>query len=110
MLSIEYSVEHGRMVLTGSFAYNDSRTWNVAFCDALGLTKQDEILLDCNSLTSFDASALGMLLLAKERAYLSKKRLVLENVRGIALEVCRTAKLHMLFEFRYTAELVPLHE
>jgi len=53
--------------------------------------------IDISGVVSFNSSALGMLLLARERAKTSGKELQLSNLNENMLHVFRTANFHRLF-------------
>lgn len=98
MIRIEGTV--GRLVLVEQFDFNVHREFRQATQSLLEDTDIQEIWVDFDQVTFLDSSALGMLLLLKERAEGVKKGLVLANCKDVVLQVLQIACFDRLFTLR----------
>ncbi|MBV1776983.1 STAS domain-containing protein [Burkholderiaceae bacterium DAT-1] len=87
----------GRLVLTGQFDFSAHRDFRHA-CDQL-LAQDDvkEIVVDFESVDYLDSSALGMLLLLKEKASSGGRKLALANCKDAVRQVLEIACFGKIF-------------
>lgn len=86
--------------LEGRFDFNAHRTFREAYEPALGLTGVSEFEIDFGKVDYLDSSALGMLLMLKEKAQASGKTVALVNCRGTVKQVLEIANFGKLFTMR----------
>lgn len=82
--------------LNGRFDFNAHREFRNAMERALGLQGIDNVTIEMSRVAYLDSSALGMLLMLRDRANTAKKSLSLASPRGMvkqALEIARFDKL-----------------
>ncbi|MEO8040892.1 MAG: STAS domain-containing protein [Betaproteobacteria bacterium] len=91
-----------RMVirLTGRFDFNSHRTFREAYEPALGEATVHELEIDFGHVDYVDSSALGMLLMLKEKAQSMSKSVTLANCRGTVKQVLDIANFGKLFAMR----------
>ncbi|MBX9962066.1 MAG: STAS domain-containing protein [Burkholderiales bacterium] len=94
--------QNGKSVirLEGRFDFNAHRTFREAYEPALGLPDISEFEIDFGKVEYLDSSALGMLLMLKEKAQVSGKTVALVNCRGTAKQVLEIANFGKLFVMR----------
>ena len=89
-----------RIALTGRFDFNTHRAFRSA-CEApLNATDVREIEIDFSAVDALDSSALGMLLLLREKAERAHKTVALANCRGVVKQVLDIANFAKLFPIR----------
>jgi HptB-dependent secretion and biofilm anti anti-sigma factor len=86
--------------LEGRFDFNAHRTFREAYEPSLGLTGISEFEVDFAKVDYLDSSALGMLLMLKEKAQASGKTVALANCRGTVKQVLEIANFGKLFTMR----------
>ena len=82
--------------LTGRFEFSMHRDFREAVDTALQNRDVEAVVIDLAGVEYLDSSALGMLLMLRDRANAAKKSLSLANPRGMvkqALEIARFDKL-----------------
>lgn len=82
--------------LAGRFEFNAHREFRDAVDSVLQKQDIDSVLIDLAEVQYLDSSALGMLLMLRDRASAAQKGLSLANPRGMvkqALEIARFDKL-----------------
>jgi anti-anti-sigma factor len=89
-----------RLVLNGRFDFNSHRDFRSISEEALKTEGVREIEVDLGGVDYLDSSALGMLLLLREKANLGNQRLALLNCRGIVQQVLDVANFNKLFTIR----------
>lgn len=89
-----------RVSLSGRFDFNSHREFRGAYEPALGDNAVKEIEVDMGAVDYLDSSALGMLLLLREKATEAKKPLSLANCRGVVKQVLDVANFSKLFTIR----------
>jgi anti-anti-sigma factor len=87
----------GRLILVGQFDFNMHKDFRLASQELLDHTGVDEILVDFDQVPFLDSSALGMLLLLKERSALQKKTLALVNCHDTVQQVLEIACFNKMF-------------
>lgn len=98
--TIRIEGEIGRLVLAEQFDFNIHREFRQATQSLLDDSEIKEIWVDFDRVTFLDSSALGMLLLLKERAEGVKKALVLANCKDVVLQVLQIACFDRLFTLK----------
>ena len=84
------------MRLTGRFEFSAHREFREAVDSALQNKDVESVVIELGGVEYLDSSALGMLLMLRDRANAAKKSLSLANPRGMvkqALEIARFDKL-----------------
>jgi len=87
-----------RFVLSGSFTFDAYRDFKTEYTPILDSGNFKEIEIDLGGVEYLDSSALGMLLLLKER--IGNKPIVLSNSRGTVKSVLEIANFHQLFTMK----------
>lgn len=90
----------GRVVLTGQFDFNLHRDFRNACDSLLANAAVKEVLIDFNGVTYLDSSALGMLLLLKEKVGSAGKTLALVNCKDTVKQVLEIACFGKIFTIR----------
>lgn len=83
--------------LSGRFDFNAHRDFREAVEAALQKKEFEEVVIDLADVDYADSSALGMLLVLREKATGVKKRLTLANPRGIVKKALEIAHFEKLF-------------
>ncbi|WP_247646368.1 STAS domain-containing protein [Deefgea sp. CFH1-16] len=94
----------GRVILSGQFDFSAHREFRQVCESLIANAEIKEVLVDFQNVNYLDSSALGMLLLLKEKISAASKSLALVNCRDT---VSRYLKLHALVKF---SPLGNLHE
>jgi anti-anti-sigma factor len=89
-----------RLFLEGRFDFHSHRDFRAASEAVLQDNKTREIIVDFSKVDYLDSSALGMLLLLRERAETAGKLVVLAALQGTAKQVLEVANFGRLFTFR----------
>lgn len=93
-------VQQGPEVATirvrGRFEFSGYRDFRDALDRAFGAPGK-ELVIDLSATDYIDSSALGMLLIALDRAQAAKRRITLSGSRGPVREVLEIANLHKRF-------------
>ncbi|BEV71899.1 MULTISPECIES: STAS domain-containing protein [unclassified Paludibacterium] len=90
----------GRLVLLGQFDFNMHKDFRQASQELLDANQVTEIQVDFDQVPFLDSSALGMLLLLKERAALQKKSLALVNCHDTVQQVLEIACFNKMFNIQ----------
>lgn len=101
-LQINTHISEGtaRIVLNGRFDFNSQRLFRSSYDTPLNDSNIRSLEIDLGDVEYLDSSALGMLLLLKERVTAAKKELILANCRGTVLQVLEVANFNKLFTMR----------
>jgi len=86
--------------LEGRFDFNASREFRDSYEGILGQQGVESIDVDLSDVNYLDSSALGMLLLLREKAEPSNVKLSLVNSRGAVRQILEVANFHKLFTLR----------
>lgn len=89
-----------RLILSGRFDFNAQRLFRTSYDPPLADAGIRTLEVDLGSVEYLDSSALGMLLLLKERCAAAKKELALANCRGTVLQVLEVANFNKLFTMK----------
>ncbi|QEL56160.1 STAS domain-containing protein [Chromobacterium paludis] len=90
----------GTMMLIGQFDFNLHKDFRQASQELLDNNGVSEIRVDFDQVPFLDSSALGMLLLLKERAAGQKKSMVLVNCHEAVMQVFEIACFNKMFTIR----------
>jgi len=89
-----------RMSLNGRFDFNAHREFRASYDAIISDADIKEFEVDLGGVDYLDSSALGMLLLLKERATTAHKNVALSNVRGMVAQVLEVANFNKLFNIK----------
>lgn len=90
----------GRLILVGQFDFNMHKDFREASQALLDAAQVSDIQVDFDQVPFLDSSALGMLLLLKERAALQKKALSLVNCHDTVQQVLEIACFNKMFNIQ----------
>lgn len=87
--------------LDGRFVFHDHRDFRQVYEQALERRETLCIQLDMSKLEYMDSSALGMLLLLRERGQAQGKEVRIIGAQGLARQVLEVANFHKLFDMTH---------
>ncbi|MDD5241891.1 MAG: STAS domain-containing protein [Sulfuricella sp.] len=96
-IAVEKKEETARLTLNGRFDFSSHRDFRHASDEALQTPGIKEIAVDFTNVDYLDSSALGMLLLLRERAHNTHIQVTLRNCTGIVQQVLDVANFQRLF-------------
>lgn len=99
-VDIQREGETVRMLLNGRFDFSCHNTFIQGVDPLLSDASVNKLEVDFAEVTYIDSSALGMLLLLKERANGTSRSLTLVNCKGAVAQVLELAKFGQLFTIR----------
>ncbi len=101
-LEISERSDHGKRILglTGRFDFHSHRLFREVYERALEGKDDNAIELDLSAVEYMDSSALGMLLLFKEKASMVNKNISLMNCKGMVRQILEVANFHKLFAIK----------
>lgn len=88
------------LALEGRFDFNSHRDFRGAYDGLLGDPAMREIVIDFARVDYLDSSALGMLLLLREKAESSGKSVALAGLQGTVKQVLEIANFQRLFTMK----------
>lgn len=93
---------HGKahIKLVGRFDFNSHRVFREAYESQLNMNDVREFDIDFSQVDYLDSSALGMLLMLKEKAQAASKTVVLSNCKGTVKQVLDIANFGKIFTMR----------
>ncbi len=83
--------------LAGRFDFNDHRTFKASYTSLLQLAELKTIEIDLAGIEYLDSSALGMLMLMRERIHSAGKTVVLSRPSGTVAQILEIANFSKLF-------------
>lgn len=89
-----------RLVLSGRFDFNSHAVFNESTGALLKIAGIDELELDFEQVKYIDSSAMGMLLLLKERVKGTSKSITLLNCKGLVAKVLELSNFSRLFAIK----------
>lgn len=89
-----------KISLNGRFDFNSHQEFRSGYEEAVRSDGVNEVEVDLGGVDYMDSSALGMLLLLKEKATMVNKKVVLENCRGTVLQILEIANFQKLFTIK----------
>lgn len=96
-IKVEINDSVAKLILKGRFDFNSQRFFRSSYDAPLGNSEVKQLEIDMGDVEYLDSSALGMLLLLKERASAAGKDIVLANCRGTVKQVLEIANFNKLF-------------
>lgn len=101
-VQINTSVEsnNATIKMAGRFDFNSHRQFREAYQQVMDNPAVKEIEIDLGAVDYLDSSALGMLLLLREKTAAANKPLALINCRGVVQQVLDVANFNKLFTIR----------
>lgn len=91
--------EHTSVIhLEGRFAFDKHRNFHAACEQVLARGETRIIQLDLGRVDYLDSSALGMLLLLRERGQIQGKTVRIKGAQGMARQVLEVANFHKIFD------------
>lgn len=96
-IAIEKKGDVSRFILSGRFDFSSHREFRNACEEVLQAEDVSEIEVDFSRVEYLDSSALGMLLLLREKANNVNMRVTLANCKGIVRQVLEVANFQKLF-------------
>jgi anti-anti-sigma factor len=96
-ITIEKKGEFARLVLNGRFDFSSHREFRNASDEALQTPEIKGIEVDFSRVEYLDSSALGMLLLLREKAQNANLKVSLTNCTGLVQQVLDVANFQRLF-------------
>ena len=88
------------LILTGRFDFHSHRDFRGAYEQAMDKPEVREIEINFSAVDYLDSSALGMLLLLREKAEAAGKTVVLGQLQGTVKQVLQIANFGKLFKIR----------
>jgi anti-anti-sigma factor len=100
-MSVSLHLQDGNATLSinGKFTFEVHRDFSELTDRALSQADCKRLDIDLAGVIYLDSSALGMLLLAKDKAHTSGKPLRLVGATGTTLQILQVAKFQGMFEF-----------
>ncbi len=89
-----------RIILDGRFDFSAHRVFRDAYGPGLQATDVKEFEIDLASVDYMDSSALGMLLMLREKAQAACKSVHLRNCQGSVRQILDVANFGQLFQMR----------
>ncbi|MEW6563007.1 MAG: STAS domain-containing protein [Pseudomonadota bacterium] len=98
-MEIQTTMNDGKavMVLNGRFDFNAHRVFKDAYAPLLKEGALNTIEIDLSRVQYLDSSALGMLLMLRERATAVNKQIVLSRANGTITQILEIANFGKLF-------------
>jgi anti-anti-sigma factor len=96
-ITVEKKDETARLILNGRFDFSSHREFRSACDEVLQAPEIKEIEADFSRVDYLDSSALGMLLLLRERAHNANLKVALTNCTGLVQQVLDVANFQRLF-------------
>lgn len=101
-MQVNLSIQQDKAVmsLNGRFDFNSHRDFRNAYDELLKNAVVKSLEINLNGVDYLDSSALGMLLLLKERTSAAKIELALSNCQGMVKQVLDVANFGKIFTIR----------
>ncbi|OGT24961.1 MAG: anti-anti-sigma factor [Gallionellales bacterium RIFOXYB12_FULL_54_9] len=99
-IDMNISDSTARLDLSGRFDFNDHRAFKAAYDSALQESDVNTIEIGMMAVNYLDSSALGMLMLLRERAEAANKTVVLCEPNETVAQIFDIANFAKLFEIR----------
>ena len=98
--TVERSNGKFKIVLQGRFDVSSHRMFRDSYSSGLGANDVKEFEIDLNDVEYLDSSALGMLLMLREKAQAVDQTVVLANCTGTVKQILDVANFGRLFSMR----------
>lgn len=99
-IKVNVNGDTATLSMNGRFDFNSHREFRAASEEALNAQGIGQIDIDMDNVEYLDSSALGMLLLMREKANNANRKLALINCKGIVQQVLEVANFGKLFTIR----------
>ncbi|BDU69498.1 STAS domain-containing protein [Geothrix oryzae] len=99
-LTLHQDLQASRLRLEGQFTFEAHTQFRSATQEVLDATAAGPITLDLSGLSYLDSSALGMLLLLREKAESKGLRVVLGKPSPVVMEILKIVQFGKLFEIQ----------
>lgn len=101
-MQVNLEVKDGKatLVLSGRFDFNSHREFRNGCDEVMNSSQINEVEINLAGVDYLDSSALGMLLLLRERAVASNKKLALVECQGTVKQVLDVANFSQLFTIK----------
>lgn len=101
-MQIKTSMDNNKakIAMSGRFDFNSHRQFRDAYDAIMQNPDAREIEIDLGAVDYLDSSALGMLLLLREKTSNANKSMALINCRGVVQQVLEVANFNKLFTIR----------
>lgn len=99
-IKVNVNGDTATLSMNGRFDFNSHREFRAASEEALNAQGIGQIDIDMDNVEYLDSSALGMLLLMREKANNANRKLALTNCKGIVQQVLEVANFSKLFTIR----------
>ena len=83
--------------LSGRFDFNTHREFRVAYESVMDLAGVSQVVVDLGGVDYLDSSALGMLLMLRDRGETTKRSVTLTGVKGSVKQVLDIANFSKIF-------------
>lgn len=97
-INIETTGKTAVLQLEGEFVFDSHKVLRAACAPILANTSTDFIQLELSRVKYLDSSALGLMLLMKEKAASAGKAVQIKGARGTVLQVLEVAKFDHIFD------------
>lgn len=99
-VSLQHSGDRCVLHVSGKFTFDLHRDFRQCSEQALDSSECATLEIDLTGVDYLDSSALGMLLLARDKARPQGKSICLAGARGVTLQILQTVKFDEMFEIR----------
>ena len=99
-LALHQDFQASRLRLEGTFTFESHVQFRSATQDLLETTSADRIYLDLSGLSYLDSSALGMLLLLREKAEMKGLTVALVKPSPMVLDILKIVRFEKLFDIQ----------
>jgi HptB-dependent secretion and biofilm anti anti-sigma factor len=96
-VSVTKDAGSAQVKLSGRFDFNAHRDFRTGYEPLFADTEVHQVTVDLGEVDYLDSSALGMLLMLRDKASAANKALALTNVRGAVKQVLDIANFGKLF-------------
>lgn len=86
--------------ISGRFVFDGHRDFRAAYEEALGRAETKHIQLDLGEVEYLDSSALGMMLLMKDRGDAAGKKIQIRGASDFAYKLLVTTNFHKIFDIQ----------
>lgn len=100
LATVETDSDKVRILLNGRFDFSAHRVFRESYTPLLGAGDVAELEIDLAAVDYLDSSALGMLLMLREKAHTANKKVSLSNCRGSVRQVLDIANFGKLFPIK----------
>ena len=101
-INVQIHDHSARIAMSGRFDFQVHREFKDAYTPLLDNAAAHEIEVEMSKLSYMDSSALGMLILLKERACAANKTVLLLNTSGVVSQLLEVANFGKIFTIRHT--------